>query len=308
MRKLFRVLSLLLLAPAAALAQSNPFLGTVQAVNSPPAGVASNPYLGTVVFLNGVPSGLASARPSSGCVLGQEYFATDTPKLYVASAADTCSWVDVSTLGGVTSFNTRTGAVTPQSGDYTASQVGLGSVTNDAQTKASIVPNTAPSAGQILVGNAGGTAYARQTVSGDCTISSAGALTCTKTNGSSFATVATSASATDLTTGTLNASRLPASAVQTIASGSSALGTSSINSGACATVVSPSATGVVTTDNVIADFNADPSAVTGYAPVTTGTLIIYKYPTADHANFKVCNPTASSITPGAVTLNWRVLR
>ncbi len=42
----------------------------------------------------------------------------------------------------------------------------LGNVTNDTQTKASVVPNTAPSSGQILVGNAGGTAYAKQTVSG----------------------------------------------------------------------------------------------------------------------------------------------
>ena len=38
--------------------------------------------------------------------------------------------------------------------------LGLGSVTNDAQTRAAIVPNTVPAAGQLLVGNAGGTAYA----------------------------------------------------------------------------------------------------------------------------------------------------
>jgi hypothetical protein len=36
---------------------------------------------------------------------------------------------------GVTSFNGRTGAVVPGSSDYTATQVGLGSVTNDAQLK-----------------------------------------------------------------------------------------------------------------------------------------------------------------------------
>ena len=57
------------------------------------------------------------------------------------------------------------------------SDVGLSAVTNDAQTKASIVPNTAPSAGQILAGNAGGTAYAPVSMSGDATLSSAGALT-----------------------------------------------------------------------------------------------------------------------------------
>lgn len=59
----------------------------------------------------------------------------------------------------------------------TPSDVSLGSVTNDAQTKAAIVPNTVPSAGQVLVGNAGGTAYAPVTLSG-CTLSSSGVLTC----------------------------------------------------------------------------------------------------------------------------------
>jgi hypothetical protein len=78
---------------------------------------------------------------------------------------------------GVSSVFGRTGAVTAQSGDYTASQVGLGSVTNDAQTKAAIVPNTAPSAGQILVGNAGGTAYAPVSVSGAFTLASTGIAT-----------------------------------------------------------------------------------------------------------------------------------
>ena len=56
----------------------------------------------------------------------------------------------------------------------TASSVGLGSVTNDAQTKAAIVPNTAPAAGALLVGNAGATAYASTAMSGDVTITSAG--------------------------------------------------------------------------------------------------------------------------------------
>lgn len=56
----------------------------------------------------------------------------------------------------------------------TKTDVGLGSVTNDAQTKAAVVPNTAPAAGQVLVGNAGGTAYAPQTVSGALSLTSAG--------------------------------------------------------------------------------------------------------------------------------------
>jgi hypothetical protein len=65
-------------------------------------------------------------------------------------------------------------------GLLTPTAAGLANVTNDAQTKAAIVPNTVPSAGQILAGNAGGTAYAPVTLSGSgatFTLSSAGVLT-----------------------------------------------------------------------------------------------------------------------------------
>lgn len=48
----------------------------------------------------------------------------------------------------------------------TATQVGLDSVTNDAQTKAAIVPNTVPPPGEILVGKADALAYAPVAVSG----------------------------------------------------------------------------------------------------------------------------------------------
>lgn len=63
-----------------------------------------------------------------------------------------------------------------------ASDIGLGSVTNDAQTKAAVMPNTAPAAGQIAVGNAGGTAYAPVSLSGDATLASTGAITLTNGN------------------------------------------------------------------------------------------------------------------------------
>jgi hypothetical protein len=96
------------------------------------------------------------------------------------------------------------------------------------------------------------------------------------------------------------------SGTTTIASGTSALGTSAITAAACATVVTTSATGTATTDNIMADFNADPTSTTGY--VAGAMLTIIKYPTTNNVNFKVCNNTASSITPGAVTLNWRVTR
>jgi hypothetical protein len=94
----------------------------------------------------------------------------------------------------------------------------------------------------------------------------------------------------------------------TIASGATTMGTGAISSGTCATVVTATATNVTTTDSIIANFNGDPTAVTGYTPSTGGMLTIIDYPTSGNVNFKVCNNTGVSITPGAVTINWRVVR
>lgn len=94
-----------------------------------------------------------------------------------------------------------------------------------------------------------------------------------------------------------------------VASGTSTMGTSAIASTACATTVTTSATGTLSTDGITWTANADISAVTGYAPVTTGGLAVYAWPTADNVNFKVCNPTSSSITPGsAIVFNFKVSR
>jgi len=141
-----------------------------------------------------------------------------------------------------------------------------------------------------------------------------------KGNGSG---VVSQAACADLSNGTTLCSTTPGTGVATaaaanlsaaggltttIGSGTAALGTSAITSGACATVVTVATTNVATTDVISFTPNADITAVTGYAPVTTGGLAIYPYPTSGNVNFKVCNPTSSSITPGAVTLNFRVTR
>lgn len=87
---------------------------------------------------------------------------------------------------GLVKFATDGSLITASASDVptiTPSQAGLSNVTNDAQTKAAIVPNTAPSAGQVLAGNAGGTAYAPVTVSGDGSMSSTGVLTVGSVNG-----------------------------------------------------------------------------------------------------------------------------
>ena len=96
---------------------------------------------------------------------------------------------------------------------------------------------------------------------------------------------------------------------QVVASGSSlALGTSAISGNSCATVVTATATGTLTTDVISWTPNADWSGVTGYGDASTDGLIVYVYPTADTVNFKVCNGTGTSITPGAASINWRVAR
>jgi hypothetical protein len=99
-----------------------------------------------------------------------------------------------------------------------------------------------------------------------------------------------------------------ATMTQTIASGQLALSTSAIASGACTAAQTTAATGVATTDVIMASFAGDPTAVTGYVPSTNGMLTIIPYPTANNVNFKVCNNTSASITPGAISLNWRVAR
>ena len=94
----------------------------------------------------------------------------------------------------------------------------------------------------------------------------------------------------------------------TIEYGTSALGTSAISSGACASVVTTAATNVATTDVINWGFNGDPTGVTGYAASANGMLTIIAYPSSGNVNFKVCNNTAASVTPGAITLNWRIQR
>lgn len=93
-----------------------------------------------------------------------------------------------------------------------------------------------------------------------------------------------------------------------VASGTATMGTTSVASGTCASAVTVATSGVATTDTIKTGFNGDPTAITGYAPSTSGMLTVIPYPTAGNVNFKVCNNTGAAITPGALTLNWRVVR
>jgi len=114
-----------------------------------------------------------------------------------------------------------------------------------------LYPNTTPSAGQIGVGNAGGTAYAPVSLTQDCTIASTGVVTCLKTNNVAFGTAAVVNTGTsgatlgllngNLTFGGANAYGTPASIVLTNATGLPAaqVPTTPLATGTGATLVGP---------------------------------------------------------------------
>lgn len=79
------------------------------------------------------------------------------------------------------------------------------------------------------------------------------------------------------------------------------LPTGTLTANTCSSVITTTMTGVTTTSTFTSAFASDASGVTGYG--SSGGLSIVMWPTANTNNLKLCNPTASSITPGAMTLN-----
>ena len=236
--------------------------------------------------------------------------------------------------GGVTSVFTRTGAVVAVAGDYAVAQItGAAPLANPALTGVPTAPTAAPLANSTQLAT---TAYDDAAVGVEKTrAQNAEALLAplaspvlsgtptapTPTSGDDSTKIATTAFVENAINN-LVAGDIPniaesqvtnlvsdlAAETQTIASGTATLGTTAIASGAKASIVTVSAPGVLTTDTVAADFNTDPSGTTGYAPSANGMLTIIKWCTADNVNFYVYNNTGASVTPGAMTLNWRVTR
>lgn len=123
---------------------------------------------------------------------GQQGFETDTLKSKLGDGVT--AWTALSYASSPAGGGTVTSVDLANSTGLTASGgpiVGAGSLTytlsanlqawhglaTSTKTDSAVVPSTAPSAGQLLVGNAGGTAYAPVSASGDATVASTGAIT-----------------------------------------------------------------------------------------------------------------------------------
>jgi hypothetical protein len=77
--------------------------------------------------------------------------------------------------------------------------------------------------------------------------------------------------------------------------------TASVAANTCNSTVQIAMTGVTTSMVFLITPSADTSAATGWGG--TGGLVLDVWPTAGYANIKICNQTAASITPTAVTFN-----
>ena len=75
----------------------------------------------------------SSGAPASGTFVVGDFVIDQTAKIWVCTTAGSPgTWTQItSSNGGVSSFNSRTGSVTPQSGDYTAAQVSALPSTDD---------------------------------------------------------------------------------------------------------------------------------------------------------------------------------
>jgi hypothetical protein len=185
----------------------------------------------------------------------------------VAPAGTLTGTILVSTV--VTSSLTSVGTIGTGIWQGTAVGVAYGGVNN----------TVAPAAGQILIAQSA-TAYAPETVSGDCTLAITGAFTCTKSNGTAFGTGAFAIVANYATLASPTFTGTPSAPTQTTGDNTTALATdvfvnASITAGGFLTTSSASSTyapkasptfsGTVTvpTETIVSSGNMHLDAATG---------------------------------------------
>lgn len=99
-----------------------------------------------------------------------------------------------------------------------------------------------------------------------------------------------------------------AGGTSTICTGTQAVSVTAIASGAKSALQTISCPGLLATDSTKLDFSGDPTSTVGFVPSTAGMLTIIPWPSAGQINFYEVNNTASSITPGALSVVYRGFR
>ena len=115
-------------------------------------------------------------------------------------------------------------------------------------------------------------------------------------------TTATTQSAGDNSTKVATTAYVQAQIGTVIANTTATVGTTAITANTCTSATTVTMTGLASTNTLVFTPNADVSGVTGWG--SNGGLTIDAWPTSNTLNYKVCNQTGSSITPGgSVTFN-----
>jgi hypothetical protein len=262
--------------------------GSVTVTNSAPDQTVAISGTSPVSVTGTYPTFTVSMTQSSGSVNGW-LSSTDWTTFNSKQQA----YTNLSTIGALangTGWLYNNGSGTFSYSTPTKTDVGLSNVTNDAQTKAAIVPNTAPTSGQILVGNAGGTAYAPVSMSGDATLASTGATT--------LATVNSNVGSFTNASVTVNAKGLITAASSGTAPVTSVTGTAPISSSGGATPAISISQATTSTNGYLSSTdwntfnNKGSGTVTSVAALTIGTT-----------GTNITSTVANSTTTPVITLN-----
>jgi hypothetical protein len=282
------------------------FTGVVYLNSGVPAAVAGS--ASNCVLVNGTSGscGGASAPSGTGCTAAASNAFTATRTLTV----DTTMTIDFPDCTGNPVFHVRTDTMLSRATDQAGTDRYCRSTTGNDTATCSLTPTLTTYTPGACFGFNKSTANAGSVT---LAVDSQSALSILRRDGSALSAndipanitipicLNSTAAAFELGYGTSNGIAL-------ISSGSTALGTGAISSAACATVVTATATGVLSTDAISWNPNGSIKAVTGYVPSTSGGLSIAAYPGSGTVNFDVCNWTSGTITPGAITINWSVSR